>query len=731
MAKPCALRHTPAAALDDLSAPPPPVVTPPRGSAIALGLALLVAWALALVDGLVLVSGTELAAAPVLGVLLGLWTLVGLLAGLLGHALATYRARHAPASGDTHPREASGDTHSREASGDTHPRAPWELALSTSLLLWAGLAVHRVLIAFEDRSTDTLLVATVALLLLGTPTALAIRRGARRRIARHLAGGSRFRTCLVCASLVIPALLGLLGSLWAHHADFFTELATHEPWGDALALLLPVTLGLLAAAHAGRLGWVSRQLGLVARPRRSLVVALALSLLGLLMGVLGAQGLEPANARALRDRSLYSGSLVRAALQVGVPAAALDTVVGLRACTPGVALAAPGSLGSVASDAPDILLITIDGLRFDHTSLAPDSQHANTPRLLAHASRAAVFTRAYTPAPSTRAAFRSIFTGLLPGQQEAPPEPRFPWAMTLAPTQPTLAAYLQQAGYHTIALVSKPKAFPVSTHALAGFSEIDDTPTAYQTRHEHSAQLKVSRIIGHLAEPPGDRPPRFVWTHFIEPHFPFTRGATDDPSPRGGRSEARHDSSVRFVDEQLERLLRFVQSPERRDRTIVIITSDHGEAFGEHHNSRHGATVYEEEIHVPLLVFGPGIIAGTHATPVSLVELLPTILDLAGLSPATGVCGTGWAAALRSGAEPTPQPVYVAALPDGTTRYHQLAFLLGDEKLIVDGGTGEPQRFQLASDPHEQRPDEGSARVASLRTALDAFLRERGLPTPP
>src|SRR5690606_23635516 len=134
--------------------------------------------------------------------------------------------------------------------------------------------------------------------------------------------------------------------------------------------------------------------------------------------------------------------------------------------------------------------------------------------------------------------------------------------------------------------------------------------------------------------------------------YPYTRGPTDAVTPAARRHEARHDLAVRYIDEQLDRLLRFALAPERRDRTIVVITSDHGEAFGDHQNSRHGATVYEEELHVPLLVFGPGIVAGTRVTPVSLVELLPTLLALAGLEPATGVCGQGWADSLRDGGEP-------------------------------------------------------------------------------
>jgi arylsulfatase A-like enzyme len=322
-----------------------------------------------------------------------------------------------------------------------------------------------------------------------------------------------------------------------------------------------------------------------------------------------------------------------------------------------------------------------------------------------------------------------MFTGLLPGQVDAPRDPALPWALTLTASQPTLAAYLREAGYETIAYISKPKAFPRATRALSGFAEVDDAATPYHLRHTHSAQLKVSRIIGRLAEPPSDATaPRFVWTHFIEPHFPYTHGPMQADSGAGGPNERRHDRAVRYIDEQLERLLAFALAPERRDRTVVIITSDHGEAFDEHHNSRHGGTVHEEELHVPLVVLGGGVVPGLYATPVSLVELLPTILGLAGLATPEGVCGDGWAPTLRQGGDLRAAPLYAAALPDGTTRYHQLAFIDGDQKLIVDGETGVGQRYDLAADPQERHPDADSATTRALRVRFERFLTERGLP---
>ena len=689
---------------------------------VALGLALGTAWGLAGVEALGFAPLAEQARFPVLGAWVGLWTLWGLVSGAVGAGAAVLWSRLS----------------ARRAGPHVSAPLVWG-----ALLPLGGLVLHRVGLVLSDRSSETLLLGVVLTALLLAPLLGALGRWAGQALVQRDAAPPTPRARAVQVSLMILAWAGLLGSLAYSHRDYLAELFTHDTSWGALALGLPPLSGWLGATLMGprapgwvssKLGWVSSHASPVVR-RRLWAGLLLLALTGLGVGVLAARAARTAEVRVLRDHAGPSAPLVWAAFRVGVPVPTLGPAQGLRGCAPGQGLGAEGSVGSVGAGAPDILLITVDGLRFDHTSLASGSAHPNTPRLLARAEQAAVFTRAYTPAPSTRAAFRAIFTGLLPGQVDAPPDARFPWALTLTPAQPTLAAYLRDAGYETVAFVSKPKAFPVATHALRGFAEVDDTATPYHLRHQHSAQLIVSRIIGRLAEPPAQAAaPRFVWTHLIEPHYPYTHGPSDavgtEEAPARDH-EARHDLAVRFIDEQLERLLAFALAPERRDRTVVVITADHGEAFGEHRNSRHGATVFEEELHVPLLVFGPGVRPGTRATPVSLVELLPTLLRLAGLEPPLGVCGEGWADALERGGEPSSAPLYAAALPDPTARYHQLAFIDGNEKLIVDGETGAARRYDLRTDPRERSPDQGSPAAAALRARLENFLRARGLSVPP
>ena len=443
-----------------------------------------------------------------------------------------------------------------------------------------------------------------------------------------------------------------------------------------------------------------------------------------------AQLISPAShgiERALATNGVVAYRLSRSIKPLGSSVRA--TATGASSCRPGEKVTALDRLGKVGRRAPDILLITVDGWRFDHSSFDQRKTSRSTkgysPRLAERATSAAVFTRAYTQAPNTRHAFRSLFTGLLPGQIDAPNVPKLPWAASLPPEQPTIAGYLRNVGYETIALVSNPKAFPADYHILNGFGEIDQSLASFHKKRRYSASVKMSKLIGRLAQPPQHaRKPRFVWTHLMEPHRPFGIGP-EIKHPSGLKPQKRYEWSIRYIDQQLDRLIEFALGSERKNETWVIITSDHGEAWGEHKNRRHGSTVYEEEIHVPLLVWGPGVRAGRIDMPVSLVDLLPTILSAAGLSSPAGVCGQSLMPTLRTGKTGVEVPVLSAALPDGTRDYLEVAFIAGEKKLIVHGDTGEVEAFDLKEDSQEKKPQVPSAEELD---ALRKFLGERGMP---
>ena len=404
--------------------------------------------------------------------------------------------------------------------------------------------------------------------------------------------------------------------------------------------------------------------------------------------------------------------------------APVGRVAGAGSCWPGEL--AVQDVGRVEEGAPDILLVMADGVRFDYTSMS--GERRLTPHLDRWARQGAVFTRAYAPAPSTRQSFRSLFTGLYPGVVAAPPPVAgAPWGVTFSPEQQTMAGYLREAGYETTALVSKRDAFPRAGRALHGFDTVDLGAYYFTLRNLYSASFIVNQIMGLWAREYQPNRPRFLWTHIMDPHYPYTRGAGVGPQSAIGERQ-RYEWSIRYLDQELDRLLRWVRSPERRNKTWLVFTSDHGEGWWEHENRRHGRTSFEEEIHVPLLIWGPDVRPGRYEDPVSLVGVLPTLLDAAGLDVPASLCEEGWLEPLRTG-EFEAGPVLVSALPDETRDYHHLAWIEGDQKIILDGQSGISSLYDLEEDPNEQEDlaEEQPDTVLEAESRLRAFFMERGM----
>jgi arylsulfatase A-like enzyme len=392
-------------------------------------------------------------------------------------------------------------------------------------------------------------------------------------------------------------------------------------------------------------------------------------------------------------------------------------------CFPGVEPLSADAIGRVDEKAPDIIFITADALRWDHTTLS-GYEHPTTPHIAEHAKDAAVFEQAYSPASNTRQSFRGFFTGIFPSLVEAPPSTK--WGTSFTDGQETMASYLSGAGYQTIALSSRDKAFPAQHGALNGFEVIDETPIPLELEQGHSVAYKVDRIISHLSEPDEERP-RFIWTHLMEIHQPYPAG----PQPRRfktGRYK-KYDSAIHFVDGELKRLLDFARGPMRVNDTIVVLTADHGQAFKEHDNVLHGSTVYQEEIHVPLIFWGPGVKPARFDQPVSGIDVLPTLLGWMDLEVPEALCGVDLSAAVSGEGAPPKAPVYVENVPDDTRDYFGVAFIEGAEKLMLYPSGEVAEVYDLGADPGEEDDlsEEQPQRLRERLSALRTFYEERGI----
>ncbi len=135
------------------------------------------------------------------------------------------------------------------------------------------------------------------------------------------------------------------------------------------------------------------------------------------------------------------------------------------------------------------------------------------------------------------------------------------------------------------------------------------------------------------------RPPVLLaWVHLYDPHSPYT-----PPEPYRSRFPATmqgaYDGEVAATDAQIGRLLEYLESSDRLDQTIVVVVGDHGESLGEHHEQQHGFFVYDASVHIPLIVAGPGVPARAVPDQVRIVDVMPTILDLAGAEVPAAVQG--------------------------------------------------------------------------------------------
>jgi hypothetical protein len=276
---------------------------------------------------------------------------------------------------------------------------------------------------------------------------------------------------------------------------------------------------------------------------------------------------------------------------------------------------------------PDIILISTDALRADFTSLIHIKHRKTTPHLAKYQKQATIFTQAYSPASSTRQTFQALFTGTHPSLVATQNVKR--WAMSLNETQPTLAQKITASGYRSIAIVSAQGTFTSNPNALKGFGTIDLSTAKAWKKYHYAANTHVDRIIAHLSNP--SDPPAFIWTHLLDTHQKYSVGPQ---MKRFSTQHGRYRSAIHHVDRALGRLLNFARSPERKRRTIVIFTSDHGQLLGERKfpKHQHGLSTLSAETHVPLVIWGPHIPAQRINTPVSLLDLYPTLLEWVGLS---------------------------------------------------------------------------------------------------
>ncbi len=295
----------------------------------------------------------------------------------------------------------------------------------------------------------------------------------------------------------------------------------------------------------------------------------------------------------------------------------------------------------------NVLLITLDTIRVDRIG-SYGHKNARTPALDAIANRGVLFEDALSQIPLTLPSHCTIMTGRQPREFGV----RVNNQAALGATHQTLASIFKQKGYRTAAFVAS---FVLDSRfgLDRGFDIYDDemSNVSIKTKPldwERPANVIADHAIAWLDANKKD--PFFCWVHFFDPHGPYTPPREFPPT---------YDGEIAFMDTQIKRLDDWLTRTGMNDKTVLIVVGDHGESFGEHGENGHGIFLYQTNIHVPLLVAHPRLIAkpARVAQSVGVIDVFPTILDLMGWPEPDGLLSASFADALHTG-QSLPHDIY-------------------------------------------------------------------------
>lgn len=498
-----------------------------------------------------------------------------------------------------------------------------------------------------------------------------------------------------------------------------------------IALFMIVTLSAVAIAP-----WLPASLK---GARRGAMICLAPALLLLMAGVFGAQWSQ---SRALL---LHDARFAPALLDVITQVSDMDgDGVGARwaggdDCDDGNPLIAPNQVeipgnglddncsggdgrpyfvptrpvsGEVELNPWPIFLISIDTLRNDHLS-SQGYPRATTPFMTGFVKeRCLSFERAYSPSNRTEMSMMSMFAGQ---------SPEFIIQKTNQTNQNTYFSHwlphtLNKIGFETIAFnpmfAEMNLTFEESRFAKSHVEAVDYAPVNHGTR---SAQIR-HWVTRWLLERPDKAPPVFAWIHLDDPH---AHHEAEGPFSGTTRLNDAYDNEIFFTDYQLKKIIARID--QKYAKSVIIITSDHGEDFGERGILGHGHSLYESQVRVPLYVCAPGVKPGVRQDVVSNAAIPATVLELIGHPGHPRL----QAPSLLHKSEDTGVTVYNPFF--GVERRMEAALIEERYKLIYNRSRGTYQLFDLSADPAErhnlvgQRPEITAQMKDKLQSRLETL----------
>jgi len=368
--------------------------------------------------------------------------------------------------------------------------------------------------------------------------------------------------------------------------------------------------------------------------------------------------------------------------------------------------------------ASSVVLITIDTLRADHVGCYGD-RSAETPNLDAFARAGTRFTHAYTPVPITLPAHASLLTGTFPmanGMHDFTTN-------KLPASAVTLAKVLHDHGYTTAAFIGS--AVLDSRFGLKqGFDTYYDYFDFRELRGSNFDQMErrgdavVDEALSWLKLNP--RQPFFLWVHLYDPHHPYT-----PPEPYASRFRSSpYDGEIAFADEQVGRLFAYLRERRVYENALIVLASDHGEGLGEHGEKTHGFFIYNSTLHVPLIFKVPGAAPRVVEEEVSLVDVMPTVLQALKLRIPPAVQGRSLMSPILGRPSGAPSNLYAETyLPLLHFHWSQLRALQSRGWKFIEAP--KPELYEVRNDPGERKSlfVGGGARAREMRERLYGLMR--------
>ena len=420
----------------------------------------------------------------------------------------------------------------------------------------------------------------------------------------------------------------------------------------------------------------------------------------------------------------------------------------IRLAIAGLAWVACGSPQRTALEHANVLLVVVDALRADRLGCY-GADRPTSPFLDQLAERSVLFESATSTSSQTVPATLSLLTASYPhrhGNQFYPKTQSFRSPRRrVRPEVPgdleTLAERLAADGFRTGAVVANPWLDPRYGFDR-GFERYAHLPADPGRKGEARAPVLNQAAREILASFGDER--FFLYVHYMDVHSPY-----EPPEPhraafvpaegrliyRNGahpemtavnlaKSRALYDAEVRSLDDGIRELFEILRVLGLEASTLVVFTADHGDEFAEHGGLGHGVTLYEEVLQVPLFFFHPALQgrAGRIQTPVSGVDVFPTLLELVGLPPSPGLDGVSLVPWIRGERGLVSDRALLAEL--GGLKAVRRGSL---KRIRGSGPDGFDRAFDLARDPREERPlGDADAERAVSSTLLDSLFPDSG-----